>query len=418
MNLSKFLSLIVIAIFQLALVSGCSTQSALMMKQVEQNASDQQRVQQVLEALKVTESRLAKAQSENVEIYAPKQMDEASRALIEVRRYSDNFQANPEKVNSSISLFFSKTMGEDAMALIAKANDALDKADDNKKQADTIFAEANENFIWLKKFEAPIHFRSQYRELEGTQQRLIDYVADGKADAARNGLPRLLQGQRALEVAAAQRFYLYELSQKIERYEQHTVNRYAPLSYSNALAALNQTRTIITKNPRDRNAIITAKNETRFTFAMAKAVAADMYKLADMNRDEMERWLILLVTKLHEMGQAMGATDVRNHKLAQQVELLADSVKQDGVQLITGVEQVVKTDDDTKTEELLSSEENSPVEEGIQQRMTQLEQSLAEQIKALSEQLKEMKATNKSAQAPVDYEVPAPISERKSLFGN
>ncbi|RLU02189.1 MAG: hypothetical protein D9N11_10455, partial [Ketobacter sp.] len=160
--------------FQGATLTGCSTHSALMVEQVEEQTSHQQKIQKVIDALKITESRVAVAKSNNVDIYSPNQMAAAKEALAEARRYTERFQADPENVNRSISLFFGDTMGDKALSLIARANEALDQAEDNKQQADAIFADANENFIWLKKFQAPVNFRYEYEDLEYTQRYLIE----------------------------------------------------------------------------------------------------------------------------------------------------------------------------------------------------------------------------------------------------
>ena len=110
----------VLVVGQGVLLSGCSSHSAMMVKQVEQQSSDQQRIQQVMEALQITEARLAQAQAENAELYAPNDMDEAKAALGEARRYSDRIQADPKNVNESISLFFGETMGEKTLALFRR----------------------------------------------------------------------------------------------------------------------------------------------------------------------------------------------------------------------------------------------------------------------------------------------------------
>lgn len=410
----KFATLPVLALLlQITLLPGCSTHSAVMVKQVQEQTSDQQRVQQVMDALKITESRIAKAGSNNVELFAPSQMQEAKRALAEARRYYEQFQANPNKVNESISLFFSDSMGGKALALIAEADAALTQAEAIKSQADTVFSESNENFVWLKKFQAPVHFRYAYQDLEDTQKQLIEYVASGRLEAAQQNLPQLLQEQRALETAAAQRFYLFEISHRIEKQEQYTLDRYAPSSYSSAVGALNKARAVIAKNTRDEKAILAAKADAVFSVEIAHAVALDMKKLVDMDRREMERWLILLTTKLHAMAQTIGAADVRNHQVVQQVDLLTAAAKQSGTiaSQVTTAAVVAAPSPDVTT---------------INDRMAQLEQTLGEQVKALSEQLNAIKAENKRAEAvptaapaAADADTPqAPPAKRPSLFGN
>lgn len=407
---------------QSLLLSGCSSHSALMVQQVEQQTGNQQKIQQVMEALKITEARVAVAQSNNVDVYAPTQMAVAKDALAEARRYSDRFQADPDNVNRSISLFFGDSMGDKALALIAKANTALEQAENNKQQADAIFGAANENFVWLKTFQAPAHFTDEYEELERTQQRLIEYVADGNPEAARQGLPRLLKEQRSLEIAAAQRFYLNDLTQNLARANGGTVDRFAPLSYSAAIGALNQANGVIAQNPRDEAAVLQAKANAEFSFAVAGAVATDMQNLSTMDHREMERWLILLETKLFELGTTLGAADVRDHPLLQQLQLLTEASNQRPLPAQQEQSLVAAT---PATDEATPAAE-PPAEQAIDQRMSQLEQSLSEQIKALSEQLQDMKSANQNAQvspayqASPTYQAPQPTAEparRQSLFG-
>lgn len=406
-------------VLQGVVLTGCSTHSALMVEQVEEQTGNQQKIQKVVDALKITESRVAVAQSNNVDIYAPSQMADAIDALGEARRYTERFLADPENVNQSISLFFGDTMGDKALSLIAQANEALDLAEDNKKQADAIFSEANENFIWLKRFQAPVNFRYEYEDLEYTQRYLIEYVADGNLEAARQGLPRLLQEQQALEVASAQRFYLHNLSQKIHHQEGGVVDRYASLSYSAAVGALNRAYNVVAINTRDEAAIEQAKTDAEFSFAVANAVAADMQSLTKMDRQEMERWLILLEAKLFEIGNRIGAKDVRDHKLMQQLQLLGDASAIHNEKVAQQTEQVAATEPPEQA--TVADETDTTTEEAaISQRMNQLEQSLSEQIKALSEQLQTMKSANKNAQATPAYQLPdtAPAPKRKALFGN
>jgi|TARA_B100000674_G_scaffold51607_2_gene35587 hypothetical protein len=405
--------LLLLAMVQGLLLTGCSSHSARMVDQVEQQSSDQQRIDQVLSALQVTEARLAKAQADHVETYAPDQMAQARSALAEARRYAERFQADPDNVNKSISLFFGDSMGGQALSLLAQANEALSRAEANKRQADSIFAEANENFTWLKKFQAPVHFRYEYQELERAQKSLVEYVADGRSDKAVQGLPRLLQRQQALEIAAAQRFYLYELSRQVEWHEHALVGRYAALSYSNALGALNKANRVVAQNSRDEAAILAAKREAEFSLAIASAVAADMQKLVNMDRQSMERWLILLTTKLHTMAGAIGADDVRDQELMTQVDLLTAAAQhnKDGQpagrptaqkaesELVAEAEKGAVKEVDKNTDKGTA---NQAATEEINQRVAELEQSLEAKVKALTEQLQAIQAANQRAEAQAE----------------
>ncbi|MCG8312666.1 MAG: hypothetical protein MI976_05570, partial [Pseudomonadales bacterium] len=282
--------------------------------------------------------------------------------------------------------------------------------------------------------KAQVYFRYEYDNLERTQRYLVDYVADGRLDAARQGMPRFLSEQKALEALAAQRFYLYEITQRVEREGRYTLERYAALSYGGAVGALNKAKAVIAQDTRNEAAILQAKAQAEFAFEVAHAVAADMQKLLDMDRQEMERWLILLAAKLNEVGQSMGANDVRNHSLFKQLELLTEAAKQNSYQPAGLSERVAATDAKPVNEpsDATVAVSAETTVDPVAQRMQKLEDSLGKQIQALSEQLNAMKAANKSAQAAPTYEPPVsdntyndvsnsgytPLSQRKSLFGN
>ncbi|MCG8536002.1 MAG: hypothetical protein MI808_13000, partial [Pseudomonadales bacterium] len=157
----------------------------------------------------------------------------------------------------------------------------------------------------------------------------------------------------------------------------------------------------IAQDTRNEEAILVAKAEAEFYFEVAGAVAADMQKLSKMDRNEMERWLMLLTTKLNEAAKVMGADDVRNRELMQQMDLLTAAAKQQAEQAEPQV-----------TVEEASAEVAKPVQvqapqKAISDRITELENTLSQQVQALMEQLNAMKAANKTAQAAVE-ETPAP----------
>lgn len=411
----------VVVLAQGVMLTGCSTPGALMVKQVEQHSSDQQQVQKLMEALQITESRVAKAQASNVDLYAPRELEKAKQALTEARRYYERFQAEPHRVNDSISMFFSDTLGSKTLELITEADLALSQAEETKRQADVIFASTDENFAWLKKFQAQLYFPREYQHLERSQQRLIDSVTRGRMDAVRDRLPGLQQEQKALEIAAAQRFYLYEISRRVEREDRYTMDRYAPLSLTASLGALTKAKAVIAQDTRNEKAILEAKAEAEFAFDVAQAVSADMQKLVDMDRREMERWLMLLTERLRSVGHSMGAEDVRNLQVLQQLEFFSQKAPQ--LMAVQPAHEVIVESDsgedsgepqqaETLVSEAATETSSATSEpESVDSRVTQLEQSLGEQIKALSEQLNAMKAANKSAQVSPIVEPAAVAAE-------
>ena len=324
MNISRLVLLVFIC--QVLMLPGCSTNSALMVKQVKQQTGNQEVIHKVMDALQATETRYAKAQAEDVDTYAPAQMDRAARALTEARQYAERFQNNPALVDQSISLFLGDTMGQHVLSLITKANNALAEAEDKKKQADVIFVKVDENFAWLDKFEARTYFRDAYQDLKDARRQLVADVAGGDMDAAQQGLPQLLAEQGALEIVAAQRFYLGDLSRRVDREGHNNLARYAPISYTSVVGALNRAKAVVAQNPRDEPRILAVRQKADFSLAVADAVAGDMQKLSNMNPREMERWLILLTGKLNKVGLAVGSGDVRDRGVMQQLDLMAKTV--------------------------------------------------------------------------------------------
>lgn len=409
-GLPRFSHVIVLALlWQGLMLAGCSTHSALMDKQVKQQTDHQQLIQQVTNALEATEARFAKAQAADVGTYAPNQLASAEQALREARRFTERLQHDPDLGRQSMSLFFGETMGEKTLGLIAKANAALVQAEEHKQQADAIFAAVNENFIWLNKFHARTYYPQEYRDLRRSRQDLVEYVASGDLNEAQQRLPQFLSEQRALEIVAAQRFYLHDLGLRVEREGRAQLERYAAISYSSAAAALNKAKAVIAQDPRAEDRILQAKANAEFSFGIAHAVAADMQRLASMERQNMERWLILVTTKLHEMGRAVGAPDVRDKELMQQLDLLARASGNQG-QTVAVADPVAKSAPTTPAEPVTAASAPATVSEGqaIDHRMTQLEQSLAEQIKVLSEQINAMQQVSVTTQAAPVAEVSAP----------
>ncbi|MCG8669288.1 MAG: hypothetical protein MI867_07720 [Pseudomonadales bacterium] len=425
-------------------LSGCATHSSRMVQASADQVSEQAVINQVSTQLEALEARVAAAQANDVSTFAPYDMDKALDALGSARRYYEEFMLEPQKVNKSVSLFFGETLGQKTLSLISEANAALVRAEENKRQADIILGESNENFKWLKKFNAQVNFRYEFADIERAQKSMISMVARGDLDRARARLPQLLNEQKALEIVAAQHFYLNDLSQRIEREGRYDLDRYASLSYGGAVSALNRAKVVIAQDTRNEAAILEAKSQAEFSFEVAHAVASDMKRLVNMDRQEMERWLIMLTTKLGETSQMLGIKDLRNHSLLDQIELIASAAKNQGSQLAPNQAVAVvpaavpaavnaapvAAPTATSTAAVATpSAEAAPASAAVAQtdtalvnRVTKLEQTLSQQIQALADQMKKMQALNQraSVSTPVITK-PAkrsyvPLSERKSLF--
>ena len=424
------------------LSSGCSTHSYRLMQETEQQTREQAVISRVAESLEALEQRISKAQANEYAVYAPGAMDKALSSLESARNYYERFRLEPDNVNKSISLFFGDTMGEKALSLISEANAALNHAESIKHQADQLFAEVNENFEWLRKFQAQTYFPYEYEDIVRHHQRLIGMVADGRLDLAQDRSSQLKREQKALEIAAAQRFYLDDISKRIEREGRYKLERFASLSYNRSVNALNQARHIIASNPRDEAAVTAARDQVVFTFAVAHAIANDMEKLQKMDREEMERWLIVLTNRIYDASRALGIKDLRNQSVLDQLAQVAEAASQQDAMLDTGVavasakaeKTPANTTADKKDETATATATADQVTDAgsdtgsgnntdaeLAGRVSQLEKTLSEQINALSQQLKAMKASQQQVTAPQiapQYNAgdDVPLGERKSLF--
>ena len=91
-------------------------------------------------------------------------------------------------------------VGESVERLADDRPDALSRAEEHKQQADAIFSAADENFVWLNKFQTQLYFPYEYEDLQRTRQALVEDVASGHLDQAQKRLPRFLSEQHAAEV--------------------------------------------------------------------------------------------------------------------------------------------------------------------------------------------------------------------------
>ena len=405
---------LVILLSQVLLLSGCATNSYKLMKESEQRISEQALFTQVSQQMEAMEKRIATAQAGDVATFSPDDMSSALRSLAQARRYYDQFKLDPEKINKSASLFFGDSLGEETMSLLAKASESLNRAEANKRRSDSLLAGSIENFTWLKKFQAQTYYPYAYRDLEQTHKGLIRTVARGRFESAQKALPQLLREQKALEIMSAQRFYLKDISKRVEREGRYTLDRYAALSYSGSLSALNRAKTVIAQNPRNETMILAAKADAEFSFEVAHAVAGDMKKLVDMNRREMERWLLLLTAKLNETGKALGSSDVRDRSVLSQLELIAKAAHGQSEKLTKADSTVIETE-----QKLDVTAEGS---EALANRVIKLEQersALGRQVEVLAAQMDEVRGVNQQMLAQDKLIVKdeyVPLSQRKSLF--
>lgn len=404
----------VVLLGQLLFLSGCATNSYKLMQESEQRVGEQSLFTQVSERMDAMEKRVATAQANDVGAFAPDDMSSALSALSKARRYYNQFKLEPGKINKSASLFFGDSMGEETLSFLAKAAEALDRAEANKRRSDSLLAGSVENFGWLKKFQAQTYFPYAFRDLERAHEGLIRRVARGRFESAQQALPQLLREQKALEIMSAQRFYLQDISKRVEREGRYTLDRYAALSYGGSLGALNRAKSVIAQNPRNEVAILEAKADAEFSFEVAHAVAGDMQKLADMNRREMERWLLLLTAKLNETGKALGSNDIRDRSVLSQLELIAKAARGQN-------EKLAKADNTVlETEQMLDVTEEGNDE--LANRVIKLEKersALGRQVEALAAQMDEINGANQKLLAQDKLIVKdqyVPLSQRKSLF--
>ncbi|MBL4866563.1 MAG: hypothetical protein JKY67_09325 [Pseudomonadales bacterium] len=395
--------------FQASLV-GCVSKSYQLMMDTAKQLDEQTVVSNVATQLDLLETRVAKAQASGISIFANDDMQEAMDALSQARNFYSRFQKDASGANASTAMLFGQPTGEKALALIARANVALSRAEKNKHDSDIILNEFTRNLEWLQKFNAPYYFPAEYREIERAHNLLSDRIAKGKTHRALEQLPEFLQEQKALEISSAQRYYLKDLHRRIEDAGTGDINRYAEQSYSKCTAAFTRAKLTIAQNPRSEKEILTAIAEVKDSIKMAYSVAREMQNLVDMDQRQLEGWLLLLTTQLNQTGQAFGAEDLRNLSVLKQAEMLTQLALQPRVAILKGSDKI----NAVATAESPDAETPEPTEQ-----LSTVEQSLIKKMQALDAELQAMKVKNQTASAPVSFDLDLdfkPKTKRRSLF--
>ncbi|MBV1881903.1 MAG: hypothetical protein KUG82_09735 [Pseudomonadales bacterium] len=410
----KFLFLLYLGL-QLNL-TGCVSDSHQLMMKTEKQIDEQAIVTNVATKLDLLETRVAKARASGISLLGNDDMNEALDALAEARRYHSRFLRNSTGVKSSTSLLFGQPTGEKALSLIAQANTALLRAENNKRDSDAILKEFTENMEWLKKFEAPFYFPSEYSEIEKAHSKLLAQIAKGRTDKAVKQLPLFLREQKALEIVSAQQHYLKVMSRKIEEASNGNISRYAEQSFHKCVAAYNRASLTIAINPRDDKAIADATQDIEQALSIAHSIAQDMQRLAGMDQLQMERWLLLLTTQLQLAGIELGGADLSQLSVLEQAETLANLAREGHVVAATPKQDV---DLNTNQKEELADKATTEAEKPTHLSKTEI--SLIEKMDNLNAQLQAMKVQNQTASAelPLDLNFKTKSKtngKRRSLF--
>jgi hypothetical protein len=347
-------------------LGGCaSTAPENLVEEVNQVQQDQLNFKVVGDALATLSGRMNEATKQDWTYYAPVQMEQARQSQKEAIELFDDYKLTPEKTNKSHSLFSSATYGEKTLEYISVADQSLDHALRIKQEADTVLVESFKYLVILEKLNAAKHFSDFYHHITNTHDKLVGAIAKGDIDVAKKGLPELLKQEQALEVKAAQRFYLDGLKKRLAQMRDSLLDREAPASMKAAVAMVNRAGTQVSADPRHEIQITKAVDEARFTLDVVESVASEVKKLRVLNGGQFEPVVLHLTSEIGRIGRVLEQPDVRNLSLDAQFAAMVKAASVQASELATAS----KALSDVKSQlELSGGKQTAQAEANIQLR--------------------------------------------------
>ena len=179
----------------------------------------------------------------------------------------------------------------------------------------------------LRKLQAMTVFPKDYQSLASELSELIAKVEDGKSEKISKDMQKLLTALLALEVKVIRFHALHEVEESLADAKKRGVEKFAPLTYAEAVAAFQAAEAYIAQNPHDDAGISAAARAAKFALEHA-------FNVADTVRDRLDKKLSAeqLVRDeeqdLLSVGKILGIADARDRMLPGQVEALRAATRQ------------------------------------------------------------------------------------------
>ncbi|WP_417346874.1 hypothetical protein [Ferrimonas sp.] len=354
-------------------LTGCQSTPKL----VEQQQAQAQATEHYLSAqshLQTLESRFAELNGKGLSRFAPDQLNEAKEALEEAREEFDDIRYTPAEADEGDV--------EDILLAVNQANTALDSASLIRDTAEKELAPTLEMMQILQQLEAASFYPREMKRAESTLADMLEDVADGDLDDAREEQAELLLLLQALEVKTVEKRELSGLVRQLDQMKRNRMAKVVPISFQGAVASLELAKSVIAADPRNTLAIDQAVTKAEFEIDHSRHIAQQVTHLRAMDSDDFEAFVLRAEGRLHKIAQALDGVDRRN--LAQDDQ--TDSV----TQAIAALKQAM---------------------DAQQLALSEAEAAAAVQAKALSEPA----APSEEATAEAEPEAIVPEEERGSI---
>lgn len=308
LNNYKDLKIFFMVMALLTLVSACTTPEKISPSEVKTryaNLSPQQ-------ALNQTSQRYEQAKNEDYDYYSPKNWQLASEALDKSKELS---KQNPENAEIFKNLF-----------LVDRRIDSAKYIKDRELKE---FADLFEYKKILQKNNAPSSFKKEYdANANRLAQLLVDYekVTLGFNAEAENirtvniEANKILTSLRALNIKAVKHYYLSHDISRLQKMESREAKSIVPVSYQQALDALNTANKYIEQNVHDKPGVKDISAKFTFFVSHLEHIFNEVIGLSKTDIKKLEKIVLEQEQYLLKIGQALDGVDVRNLPLANQAE--------------------------------------------------------------------------------------------------
>lgn len=297
------------------ILTGCQSTPKL----VEQQQAQAEATEHYLSAqshLEKLEQRFAELDAAHLSRFAPEQVQKAREALAEARGEFDDIRYTPAEADEGDV--------EDILLAVNQANTALDSANLIRETAEKELAPTLEMMRVLQQLEAASYYSREMKRAESALEDMLEDVADGDLEDARQEQAELLLLLQALEVKTVEKRELSPLVTELEQMKRNRMAKVVPISFQGAVASLEMAKSVIAADPRNAIAIDQAVTKAAFEIDHSRHIAQQVTHLRAMDSDDFEAFVLRAEGRLHKIALALDGMDRRN--LAQDDQ--TDSVTQ------------------------------------------------------------------------------------------
>ena len=303
-----------------ALLAGCQSTSEKIAAQEQRAKVQNTRFSESEVQIKALQDRLRQAKQDELPYFAPEMLEEAQDNYQDAKKYFDAMLADRSEAT--------KSKAENIQENVHEANRHLDEAYVTKKNAEMILVDSFDIREQLQTLEASKLLPKAYRSLSEDIDDIVEDIADGDLEDAREDNSKLLPKLRAFEVRIVKMIELKTVRTKAEQLKKSGAKRAAPATYQQALSALANAESVITADPRNKENIAAAVFQASFQIDRASNMLQAVKELAGIKRSNRETYLLSYESQLFNISKELADKDLRNLPLKQQAKDILALVQQ------------------------------------------------------------------------------------------